>query len=196
VIPGASLYALPMTMLVTVAELSLWAEGSYTAIPASDPLANWLLEQASTLVIDECRQPAWTAASAPGRAKIVVANIAKRCWNNADQEVRTAIAGGPSSAVLDEAALGLRLSEAEIIECAKIRQAILDAETPDANGFWTLSITRGPLESSMAYFPDDRWPQSSPIGYLQPTRDPEYFPTTDDPLPLTNVPDEPTNTIL
>ena len=185
-----------MTMLITVGELSLWAEGDRSAINAADPLANWLIDQASTLVIDECKQPTWTAQTAPPRAKIVVANIAKRCWNNADQETRTAIAGGPSSAVLDEAALGLRLSDAEIVECAKIRQGILEATDPGQGGFWTLPISRGPLESSIAYFPDDRWPQSSPIGYLQPARDPEYFPTSDAPLPLTNVPDEPTNTIL
>lgn len=185
-----------MTMLITVPELSLWAEGAADVIAPDDPLALWLIEQASTLVIDECRQPAWLAATAPGRAKIIVANIAKRCWNNADQETRTAIAGGPSSAVLDEAALGLRLSDAEIVECAKIRQAVLEVAGENPNGFWTLPISRGPLESAMAYFPDSSWPQSSPIGYLQPARDPFYFPTSDEPLPLTNVPDEPTNTIL
>jgi len=183
-------------MIVTVPELSLWAEGDSAAIAVDDPLAIWLLEQASTLVIDECRQPTWTAATAPGRAKIVVANLAKRCWNNADQETRTAIAGGPSSAVLDEAALGLRLSDAEIVECAKIRQAALEVAGENPNGFWTLPISRGPLETRIAYFPDDRWPQSSPLAYLEPARDPEYFPTVDEPLPLTNVPDEPTNTIL
>jgi hypothetical protein len=189
------LYAVPMTMLIAVPELSLWAEGDSAAIAVDDPLALWIIEQASTLVIDECRQPTWTLGNAPGRAKIVVANIAKRCWNNSDQETRTAIAGGPSSAVLDEAALGLRLSDAEVVECAKIRQGILEAADPNPGGLWTLSTTRGPLESTIAYFPDDRWPQSSPIPYLQPTRDPEYFPTSDPPLPQT-VPDEPTNTIL
>ena len=181
--------------LITVSELSLWAEGSYTAISPGDPLANWLIEQASTLVIDECRQPEWTASTAPGRAKIIVANIGKRCWNNPDQEIRSAIAGGPSSSLIDQAAWGLALTDAEKVECAAIRQAILDAGTTDPGGFWTLPISRGPLETTMLV-PDDRWPQSSPIRFLQPTNDPYYFPTTDDPLPVDGPDAEQTNTIL
>ena len=182
-------------MLISVPELSLWAEGSYTAISPGDPLANWIIDQASTLVIDECRQPTWTASSAPGRAKIVVANIAKRCWNNSEQETSSAIAGGPSSSVLDEAALGLRLSDAEVIECAKIRQAALEAAGDDPNGFWTLSISRGPVEMDMLVG-DDAWPLSSPIGMLTRDLDPEYFPTIDDPLPIAGPDAELTNTII
>jgi hypothetical protein len=187
-----------MTMLVTVPELSLWAEGDATAIDPADPLAAWILEQASTLVTSEVGGAArdWTARDAPGRAKIVGANIGKRCWNNRDQETRTAIAGGPSSNVIDEAALGLRLSDAEILECAKIRAAMIEATDPGAGGLWTLSTTRGPLETQMAYFPDSDWPASSPIGYLQPARDREYFPTSDAPLPTMDPATEPTNTVI
>jgi hypothetical protein len=184
-----------MTMLVTVPELSLWAEGNRDAISPADPLARWIIEQASTLVIDECKQPTWLANTAPNRAKIIVANIAKRCWNNSDQETRTSIAGGPGSTVLDEAALGLRLSDAEVIECAKIRQTIADESTTDPGGFWTLSISRGPLETNMLVG-DDRWPESSPFSYLAPARDPYYFPTSDQPLPVAGPDAEQTNTVL
>ena len=125
-----------------------------------------------------------------------MANIAKRGWNNADQETRTAIAGGPSSAVLDEAAMGLRLSDAEIAECAKIALAAAEAVGETPGGLWTLPLRRGPLETAVAFFPDDRWPDSSPIGYLQPARDPEYFPTTDPALPTLDPATQPTNTVL
>ena len=178
-------------MLISVPELALWAEGSYSAISPGDPLANWIIERASELVMAEAKQPTWTANDAPGKAKILVANIAKRCWNNPDQEVRSAIAGGPSSAVIDEAAFGLALTPAEILECAKLTP---QATEPGAGGFWTLSLTRGPVEMDML-IGDDRWPLSSPFPYLTRERDPYYFPTTDEPLPIAGQV-EPTNTII
>ena len=172
-----------MTSIVTVPELSLWAEGAADAISPTDPLALWILEQASALVLDECEHAEWTAADAPRRAKIVVANVAKRCWNNSDQETRTAIAGGPSSAVLDEAALGLRLSDAEILECSKIRAAAAGQSPSGGGGLWTMPTSRGPVETTMVV-PDDRWPASSPMPYLTLDKDPYYFPTKDEPLPI------------
>lgn len=190
-IPGASLYAATMK-LITVSEMSLWAEGSYAAIPAGDPLANWLIEQASELVMAWAKQPTWTSADAPGRAKILVANIAKRCWNNPDQELRSAIAGGPSSSLIDQAAWGLALTDAEKAECEALSP---QATEPGAGGFWTLPISRGPLETA-TIVPDSSWPQSSPITYLERSLDPEYFPTTDDPLPVDGPDAEKTNTIL
>lgn len=182
----------PMTMLVTVPELALWAEGDSAAIPADDPLAIWLLDSASALVMDECGFTDWTPETTPVRAKIVIANIAKRCWNNADQETRSSIAGGPSSAVLDEAALGLRLSDAEIAECAKIGEKLGGATL--GGGVWTLTTTRGDVEMG-GLVPDSRWPQSSPINYYG-TADAFLWPMSDGPLQPTNVPDEPTNTVL
>ncbi len=186
-------YADAMTMLVTVPELSLWAEGDATVIDPADPLAIWILNQASTLVMEEAGFLEWTAETAPGRAKIVVANVAKRCWNNADQELRSAIAGGPSSQVHEMAAYGMMLTEAEIVMIEKVVAALAEA-AGGGTGFWTLSIGRGPLETNM-YVPDDRWPQSSPINYMTPSSDPYYVPY-DDALPPTNVPDEPLNTVL
>lgn len=177
-----------MAMLVTVPELSLWAEGDAASIDPADPLAIWLLESASELVMDECGFPDWTAQTAPRRAKIVIANIAKRCWNNADQEIRTAIAGGPSSALIDEAALGLRLSDAEIAECAKI--ATKENGTTAGGRLWTLPTTRGPVETRI-FVPDNYWPMSSPINYLDPAGDPEYVPTYDEPLPVGVLPQDP-----
>lgn len=189
--PGASLYAGAM-MLITVGELALWAEGSRDAISPADQLANWIIEQASSLVADECGHPDWTAQTAPNRAKIVVANIAKRCWNNSDQETRSAIAGGPSSAVLDEAALGLRLSDAEILECEKIVKALAPASA--GGTLWVLPTTRGPVETNMIV-PDSSWPASSPMTFLTPRVDPEYFPTTDADLPIDGPDAEATNTL-
>lgn len=181
--------------LVTVPELSLWAEGDSTSIDPADPLALWILEQASILVMEEAGHIEWTAATEGiGRAKIVVANVAKRCWNNADQELRSAIAGGPSSQVIEAAAYGLMLTDAEIAMIAKVVAAI-DAAAGSGPGLWTLPTTRGPVETNM-YVPDDRWPQSSPINYMTPRKDPYYFPTSDEPLPPVNVPDEPLNTVL
>mgnify|MGYP003560181642 FL=1 len=172
-----------MVAIITVPELSLWAEGTADAIALTDPLALWLIAQASTLVLDECEHPEWTPSTAPDRAKIIVANIARRCWNNADQETRTTLAGGPSSSVIDEAALGLRLSDAEIVECSKVRKAAAPASTSGISGIWTLPITRGPLESDI-YLPDQHWPFSSPIPYLTPDLDPYYVPTSDPALPV------------
>lgn len=184
----------PMTMLVTVPELSLWAEGDSTAIDPADPLAIWILNNASTLVMEEAGHLDWTAGTEGiGRAKIVVANVAKRCWNNADQELRTAIAGGPSSQVHEAAAYGMMLTEAEIAMIEKVVGS-LQAATGDS-GLWTLPTTRGPLETTMVVG-DSRWPQSSGILYLDPKKDPYYFPTSDGPLPPVNVPDEPLNTVL
>jgi len=179
--------------LVTVPELSLWAEGDSTAIDPADPLAVWILQQASILVMEEAGVLNWTSENAPGKAKIVVANVGKRCWNNRDQELRTAIAGGPSSQVTEAAAYGMMLTPEEITMIAGID--VVKAAASDASGLWTLPTTRGPLEVPM-YVPDNRWPQSSPINYLTPARSPYYFPTSDEPLPPTNVPDEPTNTVL
>ena len=184
----------PMTMLVTVPELSLWAEGDATAIDPADPLAMWLLEQASALVADECGFLAtWTPENAPVRAKIVIANIAKRCWNNADQETRSAIAGGPSSAVLDEAALGLRLSDAEIAECDKIRLK-LGGASAGGGGIWSLPTTRGEVEMS-GLAPDSRWPQSAPINMFA-SSDGYLWPMSDGPLPIAGPDAEQTNTVL
>jgi hypothetical protein len=183
-----------MTMLVTVPELSLWAEGDSTAIDPTDPLALWILEQASTLVMEEAGFLDWTPATEGiGRAKIVVANVAKRCWNNADQELRSAIAGGPSSQVHEMAAYGLNLTEAEIALIARVVASLPSAA--GSTGIWTLPTTRGEVETNM-YVPDSRWPQSSPINYMTPRKDPYYFPTSDAPLQPTNVPDEPLNTVL
>lgn len=188
-------YAGAMTMLVTVPELSLWAEGDSTAIDPTDPLAIWILEQASTLVMEEAGHIDWTPATEGiGRAKIVVANVAKRCWNNGDQELRSAIAGGPSSQVIDAAAYGMMLTPAEIDMIAKV-VALLEEAAGSGSGLWTLPTTRGPLETNL-YVPDDRWPQSSPINYLTPRKDPFYVPTSDGALPPVNVPDEPLNTVL
>jgi hypothetical protein len=181
-----------MALLVTVGELALWAEGSRTAISPADQLANWILEQASTLVADECGHPEWTEQTAPVRAKIVIANIAKRCWNNSDQVTREAIAGGPSQNLLDEAALGLRLSDAEIIECAKITEAL--APVSATGGLWVLPTTRGPVESNMIV-PDSAWPASSPMVFMTPDVEPEYFPTVDAELPIDGPDAEQTNTL-
>lgn len=182
----------PMTMLVTVPELSLWAEGDSTSIDPADPLAIWILNQASTLVMEEAGIMTWTTANAPGRAKIIVANVAKRCWNNSDQNLREAIAGGPSSQVIEAAAYGMMLTPEEVTMVGKVVAAI--ATATGETGLWTLSTTRGPVETTM-YAPDDRWPQSSPILMFDRRKDTFYKPY-DDALPPTNVPDEPTNTVL
>lgn len=186
-------YADAMTLLVTVPELSLWAEGDAAAIDPTDALAIWILNQASTLVMEEAGHLEWTdATEGIGRAKIVVANVAKRCWNNADQELRSAIAGGPSSQVTEAAAYGMMLTPEEIAMIEKVVSGL--AAAAGESGFWVLPITRGPLETNL-YVPDDRWPQSSPINYLTPSKDPYYVPY-DDALPPVNVPDEPLNTVL
>lgn len=177
-------------MLVTVPELALWAEGDSAAIDPLDPLALWILERASELVMFHSGQPEWTPATALPTAKVLVANVAKRCWNNPDQEVRSAIAGGPSSAVIDEAAFGLALTDAEIAECAKMTPAALE---PNAGGFWSLSLAGIP-QTNRVYAPDSRWPQSSPINWISAKGDPEYMPTLDEPLPLLDPALEPTNT--
>lgn len=182
-----------MTLLVTVPELSLWAEGDADAIDPADPLAIWLLNTASTLVMEEAGKLDWTAdTEGIGRAKIVVANVAKRCWNNADQELRSAIAGGPSSQVHEMAAYGMMLTPEEIVMIEKVVAGL--AAAAGDSGFWILPTTRGPVETNL-YVPDDRWPQSSPINFLTPSKDPYYKPY-DDALPPVNVPDEPLNTVL
>ena len=179
-------------LLVTVPELALWAEGDAAAIDPADPLALWILEQASILVMEEAGHIEWTALTAPGRAKIVVGNVAKRCWNNGDQELRSAIAGGPSSQVIDTAAYGLMLTPAEVEMVAKVVEG-LQAAT-GGGGLWVLPTTRGPVETAL-YMPDDRWPQSSPILMVDSAKDTFYKPY-DEALPPVNVPDEPTNTVL
>jgi hypothetical protein len=181
-------------MLVTVPELSLWAEGTADAIDPADPLAIWILTQASALVMGEAGHLDWTPDTPDiGRAKIVVANVAKRCWNNADQELRTAIAGGPSSQVHESAAYGMMLTDAEVAMIDRVVAALPAAA--DDDGFWILRNTRGPVETRI-YVPDDRWPQSSPINYLDPVADPYYAPTSDPALPTFDPATEPTNTVL
>lgn len=180
-------------LLVTVPELSLWAEGDSTAIDPADPLAIWILTQASILVMEEAGHLDWTPATEGiGRAIVVVANVAKRCWNNADQELRTAIAGGPSSQVTEAAAYGLMLTPEEV---AMIERVVANLPSSAGKDFlYTLPTTRGPVETAI-YMPDNRWPQSSPILMVDPTKDTFYKPY-DEALPPTNVPDEPTNTVL
>lgn len=159
------------TMLITVSELSLWAEGDSTKIDPADPLAIWILEQASVLVMDEAAQPTWDATSAPGRAKIIVANIGKRCWNNADQELRTAIAGGPSSQVIEAAAYGMELTPAEIAALANMTPAATSGST---GLLWTLRPGT-PVETTLVLNDSS----GSGIEYLTPSSDPYYYPLLD-----------------
>lgn len=172
-------------MLVSVSDFSLWAEGSRSAIAADDERALDLLDRASTLVMEEAREAGlpktvadWDEVTAPGRAKIVVANVARRVWVNPDQELASNIAGGPSSRVTDDAAAGMTLTDSEKAMIAGVVKVILDSTADPDWGVWTLSTSRGAVESTI-YLPDSSSPYSDPIVFLDPWQDPYYTPTRD-----------------
>jgi hypothetical protein len=153
-----------MASLVSVSELAVWCRQD---IDSGDQFALTVLEAASLLVRDAAGHPEWTAATAPARAKLICALVAKRTYTNPDQEIATSV-GPISSRVLDEAAAGMKLTEQEITELAAI-----GAETPGGTakkaGLWAYSTVAKADQPVMYLYtePGSDWP----IPYLDTALD-------------------------
>lgn len=151
-----------MADLITLEELSTLATGSPDTIESDDALAIMVMSMASSLVRDTAGHPEWTKSGetmAPFRARLICLLVAKRSYNNTDQEVQSGISGGPSARVLDEAAAGLRLTEAEKAELEGMR----GDPTEGVSGLWVLKTTRGPVEDQSLTLLD--YPFGGPIAY-------------------------------
>lgn len=133
-----------MATLVNVTELAIWTRQE---IDPDDEFALMVLELASELVIDYCKQPTWedTPADAPRTARRICLIVAGRTFTNPDQEISSSI-GPISSRVRDEVAAGMTLTEAEQDEL----DALKGSGTDGVNGLWVLTTTRG---SDRAYEP-------------------------------------------
>lgn len=148
-----------MATLVDVPTLALFTR---TTIVGDDPLALLVLELASGLVCDTAQHPEWEDAplDAPRGARRICMQIAGRTWTNPDLEVATGI-GPLSSRVIDFAAYGLNLTDAEREELEGLRGG------PDGGGggLWLQPIGSGLRVLRTTYILDE-------FGQLIPYLDP------------------------
>lgn len=149
--------------LLTTQEMALWTQNDLATI-ASDPFAKEVNDKVSAYVLFLAGHPLWTRADTPLDVQNIILWMFKRTYGNPDQEVSSAV-GPISSRVLDEAALGMNLTEAESAILAGYK-AQVDDGTGSSDPLWSASIVGGfPTREPVVFLPDD---QQVNLGDLEP----------------------------
>jgi hypothetical protein len=163
--------------MITTAELATWCQLEEAAV-AADDYALMVIEYASELCRSAAGRPDWdTPATTPVPAKLICLVVARRTYLNPDQEIAQAVAGGPSVRMLDAAGMGMALTDDERAELERLG-AIDNPNPSPAGDLWVLPLTRGTVEKSL-YLADNSGSDWL-IPFLDPDKDPYYFPTLED----------------
>lgn len=164
-----------MADLLTTNELALWTQREPTVVE-SDPFAAEVIDKVSQLacflgghdgthfladgvtVIPEWNNVEGNADRAPFDVRMVVLQVAKRCYSNPDQVVAEGGVGPiGGDRVLDAAALLLSLTDSERSTLTKYND---DGDPDGADDLWTLRINRdadaGTAGSPVLYVSDDQ----------------------------------------
>ena len=160
--PGRStMYHGLMAALLTTRELALWTQRDPDEVEA-DPFAAEVIDKVSQMATFLAAKPEWTLSAGPDQApfdaRMVVLQVAKRCYGNPNQVVREGNVGPiGGDQVLDAAALLLALTESERATLTKYNA---DGD-PDArdDSLFVIQTTRGDeIKASTAtlYVSDDQ----------------------------------------
>lgn len=141
-----------MANLISSRELALWTQSDEARV-SEDPWAGEVISKVSQLVQFLAGQPTWTLTTAPFDARMVALQIAKRTYQNPDQEV-SSNTGPIGSRVLDVAALLMELTPTERLTLTKYN--VNGDPNSAGEGIWVMGTTRGPVETNTVLFvPDD-----------------------------------------
>ena len=140
--------------LITERELALWTQTPEATI-AADPFAAEVREKVSDFVrfVAGQTRETWTTATVPYDARVIILWMAKRTYQNPDQVVQEGL-GPLSERRLDEAALGMALTESE--------RETLEGYRPGGapgSGLYVIS-TAGPApatQQAVVFVPDDSY---------------------------------------
>lgn len=138
--------------LLTVQEMALWTDNELGDI-AADPFAAEVNGKVGAFLCFKAGHPEWTRATTPTDVQTIAIWMFKRTYSNPDQE--TSSNTGPiGSRVLDDAALGMALTEAEAATLDGYRRAAQGGGT----GFWRSSLAgvAPAAEKSTVYVSDDQ----------------------------------------
>jgi hypothetical protein len=150
-----------MAALLTTNELALWTQNDPSAV-ADDPFALEVIDKVSQMAQFLGGHPNWVLDSgenqAPFDVRMVVLQVAKRCYSNPGQVVQEGGVGPiGGDRVLDAAALLLELSDSERKTLTAYNA---DGDTlDDAGTLFVLPTTRGPettAKSVTLYMGDDQ----------------------------------------
>lgn len=155
--------------LITAAELATWTQNDVDEVTV-DPFAIEVMDKVSqmakffgghtgaTYEADGVTlAPEWTYVTAPFDVKMVVLQVAKRCYANPDQEVASGV-GPISSRVLDAAALLLELTDSERATLTKYNAAGDPDGSREGGQIFVQPTTRSStadLVEPILYVPDD-----------------------------------------
>lgn len=153
-LPGPLSAGEPLTLtaaatyaLLTVGELSVWVRE--TLDPADD-FAQTIINSASLVVVETAGHPEWTRDTAPARARLIAAQLAKRTYLNPDAVVRSNV-GPLGEATVEDFARTLELTAAERAELIALRPE----GDPSAGSLFVVNLG-GPVvvESDTIYLSD------------------------------------------
>jgi hypothetical protein len=175
--------------LLTTRELALWTQNDPDVV-AADDFALEVLDKVSEMARFLGAHPLWTltpatANTVPFDVRMVVLQVAKRCYSNPDQVVSENI-GPIGERRLDAAAMLLDLTDAERTTLTKYNpEGDPDAER---NELWVLTTTRGTtpdLVEPVLFVSDDQQ-----VGM---TEDESAYPSWDIPMFSPGDPGDPNN---
>jgi hypothetical protein len=167
-----------MANIITPAEFATWCQATVEAINA-DAYALMVMDLVSAQIVAEAGRPDWDGPlTTPVRVKLMALVVGRRAYLNPDQEVAQAVAGGPSVRMIDAAAAGVYLTDEEKTELARLAAIDDPNPSPFSPDLWVLPTGGGELEKPL--FLADNSGSDWLIPYLDPARDPWYFPTMED----------------
>lgn len=136
--------------LVTLNEMSVWTATDLGTI-ASDQFATDVRAKVSDYLRFLAGHPEWTRETAPYDVKVIALWMVKRTYTNPDQETSTTI-GPIGSRVLDDAALGMALTETEAATLKAYKDAV-----NGSGALWTATIaTQAAPAQPTIFLPDDQ----------------------------------------
>jgi hypothetical protein len=136
----------PLPPLLDKDRLAIWAQER----PLLDPeFADLVIDAVSTLVRG-VGDAAWTAETIPPRARDIAYIVARDYYLNPN--LLRSETTGPITETRAEAVLqGIQLTDAQRAEI----EALVTAAPDQLEGIWSLSFTRGPVETSRRVYPNN-----------------------------------------
>jgi hypothetical protein len=130
---------LPTEPLLTLPVLARWVQEN----PLSDPDFGELVLDTITTLLRHYGDAYWTQATLPARARDIGYFTARNYYLNPDLARQSSV--GPLQDTIDNKALtGIEFSESQQAEIAALAN---DTPEEGVSGIWSMSFTRGPVET-------------------------------------------------